>query len=361
MALKKKVLVLAGILMPFFAVLLMSHNTSAISIGPAVFGLRYNNQPLNNTPNYQWNLDLYAGPNYSVNAYSLNGVRVQTANLAFGGNHASIHAEINIVAWRAGDNVSAYNAWTNMPYINVFAVGATNSSPKIAQTNVTYAITPWDYDSRGVPHRSTLTLYVDLAVADLSQGTNGYIAFLVGNDTFSFASTSGYVTTKYYVEQAPMNIEFSNNINDVLLQTQINQNNTMISLQQQQIDQQNERDKKEDAAISNIENQSQSDINNSTNGQTTSLIGFLSGFISAITNSVGQGNDCSFRLQTNELPDGTSINMMVDPCVGRDKFTEAGGDIFFDVFLPIIAIMFYLPFVIFILRLIYKEIRSFTD
>ena len=356
MALNRKVLVIAGLLIPFFAVLLMSHNTFADSATYSQATVDfYAGQQVNATVNLPW----YVNP--GTHRFFLNSVHIN--NYAYA-NQAKAYISGRIViefrpqetqdayvcgldaSWLWGQNVSTH-------CLGSFTVVYTDNSRAVFEGFPVFMS-----DTVDAPYRENI--YFDFAKQLDASKQISFIQFnfegASGYDVWS-RNTNWYDRTLLIVQEARSTIDTyasMDQISNELLQTQINQNQTIIN-------QNNQYYNHEYEAEDNIKNQSTSDIPNSSDNQTTSLIGFLSGFITAITNGVGQGNDCAFRLRSNQLGDGTTINMMVNPCVGRDKFTAAGGDIFFDTFLPIIAIMFYLPFVIFILRLIYKEIRSFTN
>lgn len=351
----KKSKLILGIFIPILAFFLMSHNTFAIEYGPAEFGLRYRSY---NSATYDWQLGLYAGPNYSVSAYGLNGVRIQWQNMTFQGNHASIHSEINVVAWEP-TNIRRNN-WVNLPYQGIMTCASNAGSVKVEQSNVSSVITNWIASDSSL--RSTLTFYVDVALSGLNQNGTGYIACLIGSNSYAFASDNTTTGVKYYVEQAPSRIEFSNNINDVLLQTQINQNETMIYNQNMMIDQnkqintnivegfdniQNENQE----AYDNISGQSSSDIDGATNNQTVSLINVITGFINAFSGI--SATNCNLTL---DFPSYVGGSRVVNICSGKDKaprIVEIGSSL--------LLICVFVPLAFVLIRMIYNEIRSWTN
>ena len=128
-------------------------------------------------------------------------------------------------------------------------------------------------------------------------------------------------------------------------QSDINQNITNIN------NTINEQNKKEQQAIDNISNQSQSDINNAENPATTNLIGVLSGFVNAFSNI--NATNCSLTL---EFPNYAGGSRVVDICQGKDKaprIVEIGSSL--------LLIAVFVPLAYILIKMIYNEIRSWTN
>lgn len=332
----------------------MSQNTFAASIGPAEFGLSYRGY---NSAQYNWQLGLYAGPNYYVEGWGLNGVRIQWQSLTYQGNHASIHSEINVVSWESG--TFQRNQWVNLPYQSVYVCSNSAGTVKIEQSNVNTAITNWTGPDGSA--RSTLTLYVDIALSGLGMGDSGSLSCLVGSQSYAFASNTSATNSRYYVERAPSTIDFSNNINDVLLQTQINQNNSMIYNQNMMIDQNKQINTNivegfdqlhndQQNASDNIGGQDSGDIDGATNQQTTTLLDIITGFLSSITN-ISQASNCRITLP---FPDFAGGNQTADLCQYRDTRI-------INIFTSVTLVSVFIPLAWILLRLIYNEIRSWTN
>lgn len=366
MAVKNKVLVLAGLLIPFFAVLLMSHNTFAADSGgynQATVDF-HSNQQIQATVNLPWNVNPGNNWFFLNNLYFNNTVYTGTAK--------------SFISGRFATDIEIGNALTASQYDHIFicglnklneltTVGNTYASHCNATATIVYSdntslisdVSPVFVTYAAFSPNMKFTLYFDFSKQLDGNKTISFIQFRFfgqsGYDVFSYNTTwnnnnlmilvSGRSTIETYSS--------SDQMSNALLQTQINQNQAIIN-------QNNQYYSHEYQAETNIQNQSSSDIPNASDQKTTSLIGFLGDFVGAIGN-INTSGDCSINLTINELPDGFTYNQNVNPCIGKDKFIAGGGNVFFEVFLPIVALLFYLPFVIFILRLIYKEIRSFTD
>lgn len=137
----------------------------------------------------------------------------------------------------------------------------------------------------------------------------------------------------------------SNDQSIIYQNTIINQGNTQINQNQQIIDHNN----KEEEAADNIENQTPpSGVDNQ---QSTNLIGVLSNFVAAISNL--SATNCNVTLP---FPNFLGGNMQVNICQNKDK----AGDLI-SIIGSLIMIGFYLPLAIILLRMIYNEIRSFTN
>ena len=117
-----------------------------------------------------------------------------------------------------------------------------------------------------------------------------------------------------------------------------------------------EQNEKENEAVDNIENQSTSDISNSTSQQTQSLIATFSSFVSALGNVQSQGN-CRITLPFAQQQGGSQT---VDICTVKQ---DAGNDAttIINIIGSITMIVFYIPLVFIVLKMIYNEIRSFTN
>lgn len=105
-------------------------------------------------------------------------------------------------------------------------------------------------------------------------------------------------------------------------------------------------------ADQNISNQTASDIDGATNQQTTNLIGTISSFVSALS-SINTNGSCQLTLPFPSLLGG---NQVVNPCNGADKapaiITAASSLLLITVFVPLAFIL---------VKMIYNEIRSFTN
>lgn len=114
---------------------------------------------------------------------------------------------------------------------------------------------------------------------------------------------------------------------------------------------------RQNQATDNIENQSTSDseYSQSTNQQTTSLISAFGGFVSALGSI--QATNCNLSLPLPNFVGGTTT---VNACTAK---TDGGNDVIniINIASSIVAIIFYIPFALMMINLIYKEIRSFTN
>ena len=109
---------------------------------------------------------------------------------------------------------------------------------------------------------------------------------------------------------------------------------------------------KEMEGTTNIENQSTSDVSNPTNNQTTSLVGTISSFVSAFS-YISPAANCNLTLP---FPDFLGGDTTVDICTGADKaptLIAAGSSL--------LLIITFIPLAFIMLRMIYNEIRSFTN
>lgn len=108
---------------------------------------------------------------------------------------------------------------------------------------------------------------------------------------------------------------------------------------------------KEQESYDNIAGQSASDIQGATNAQTTSLIGVISNFISALSN-VNTGS-CQLTLP---FPNYAGGSQTVNPCNGKQIAPTM-----VQVVSSLLLIVVFVPLAFIVLRMIYNEIRSWTN
>lgn len=113
-----------------------------------------------------------------------------------------------------------------------------------------------------------------------------------------------------------------------------------------------ERNQKEYDSVDNIDNQSASDAQGSTNSQTTSLINTLNGFVSAFNNIQPSAN-CNMTLPFPEFLGG---NTNVNICQGKDKAPQL-----IAIGSSLLLITTFVPLAYILVKMIYNEIRSWTN
>jgi len=330
-----------------FAVLfsvLRSTNVFAANLGTTELTLRY----FTNNGSYNTDNQIYFGRQYgrtivygAANIYSFYTSQVQTS-----GNYAVIHFETNLVI--STDDISTiFGYWSNLNEIDILNVyvNGTSYANNIVSGTASTVITDWNTTVNGVPYyNSTLTVYGDVVVGNLSSGSNVIFQVVVGSQNYAFYTNNTDNPDLFYFEQNPMTIDFTSDINNALLQTQINQNNTIIN-------QNNEYYSKEYEAESNISNQTTDDISNAENSQTSSIIGTISSFVSAL--GTVQTGSCSMTLPFPQFVGGDTV---VNPCSGKENAPTL-----ISVASSMFLIGIFVPFAFIVLKMIYNEIRSFTN
>lgn len=168
-----------------------------------------------------------------------------------------------------------------------------------------------------------------------------------GENSFYFQTT----------DSAPI-VNFANTSTDASNQAIVDQlsimtaQNTVINRNLEQFhDDVNERNQKEYDAVDNIDGQNSSDIPDSEDQQTTNLIGVINNFISSIGNI--NATNCQVTLTFPTYAGGTRV---VDICQGKEKaptiITIGSSMLLIGVFIPLAWLL---------LRMIYSEIRSWTN
>lgn len=298
---------------------------------------------------YSWTQRRDAGWSHSFpNVAAVRQYGIKYDGLYTTGNYASLHFETNLVAYtERSSNPQGAFSWINRDSIVVKACSFNNQLLTLESNNVSTAVTNWwqDFDTGIWFFSSTLTLYGDVTFSGIPQNTSGTLVCDVGTDSNSDYFWSNESAGSYiYWEKNPTVIVFGSNLNDTLLQTQIDQNTTIIN-------QNNEYYSHEYDATDNISGQSASDIQGATNAQTTSIIGTISSFVSAL-GSV-QAGSCELTLPFPSFVGGQQV---VNPCTGKDKaptIVQIGSSM--------LLIVFFVPLAFIVLKMIYNEIRSWTN
>lgn len=327
---------LLGIIIPIFGFFLMSQNTFAASLSTAQFGLYYKS-----SDSAAWQQKqgiLYGAYNNNDTQFNYGGyIRDYywlTPVVQFNGNSVAIHFETNLVA-------SLYRN-TGSPWVNLDHLAISNcGSYTIANSSLSYAVTPWTSNGR---YNYTLTVYGDVVFSGVNKTQDDIRCTVSGVDYSFFDGPYDANATSVYFEQNPMTINFSNNINDALLQAQINQSNTIINQNQAVMDQNN-------SAYDAISGQSENNISGATNGQTTSLINVISGFISAFSGI--SASNCNMTLEFPTYAGGTRV---VNICSGKEK-----GPRIVEIGSSLLLILVFVPLAYILIRMIYNEIRSWTN
>ena len=338
----RKLSIIVVLLSAVLSLSLKSIDVYAANLYTSTLKLNYRT---NNSQSYTWANDLLYGRSYGVSIVygAARAYQINTAQVTPDGSSAVLHFETNIVI--STDDISTiFGYWSNLGYLDILGVSFPNSSLSIRAKSLSTAITDWTEVVNGTTYyNSTLTVYGDVAVDGVAQNT-GRFGIQIGNLDYAFYTNNTDNPDLVYFEQNPMNIEWSSNINDLLLQTQINQNNTIIN-------QNNEYYSKEYEADSNISNQSTSDINGATNSQTNSIIGTISSFVSAIGNI--QTGSCELTLPFPVFAGGSQT---VNPCSGKEKAPTIVA-----IGSSMLLIGIFIPFAFIVLKMIYSEIRGWTN
>lgn len=209
--------------------LLLSHNASAVAMSIASLQMRYKET---SASAYQWSglvaYNQYVNVNnylYNANSYQWNSGAVNVT-----GNYAAIHFETNIVMSQPSD-VPWWGDFVNLGYIRVIGCSASGSgSLGIMSQSVRHYVTEWTGPAPTIPyHNKTLTVNVDLSLSGLSTGSQN-IYCMIGSSEYAFYQTT-YANSSplLWFEQQPTTIEFTTNPTDSLLNTQIEQNQTIIN------------------------------------------------------------------------------------------------------------------------------------
>lgn len=344
-----------GIFIPFLCILLMSHNTFAVVTADAnrflfAASLQYNTSPSWSSPQ---RYDEYV-PYAELSAVQMNTYPTAAPT----GNYVNINGKMNVSLVDINSAHSSYPYTQDLWDLTVIC-GWGGQTLITDGASVSYSVGTW----QGIVNGSQGKVkYIDLTFqfsGHFPQGYSGigtnqlmscavrrktprsggyYEPFAVGqlNSTYAYSNNTAY--------NGYLSVETSNDAEIqaiVGIQNAVNTQTSVII----------EHNAKEDQAVDNIENQSPSDINNASNAATTNLIGILSNFVSQLSSF--SATNCNVTIP---FPVFLGGNKIVNICQNKDK----AGDLI-SIIGSLILIGFYIPLAIVLLKMIYGEIRSFTN
>lgn len=337
----RKFFIIVGLLFVPLFLGLKSDNVSAVNLNTNTFDLYYR---LDSNSSYHWETGITPGfhtyyvldSGAGVQKYQFNTNSVQA-----GGNYAMLHFETNIVATNYRH---AFNPWVNLYQQNILTC-STSSGVSITSKNLSWATTQW-YDSQNQRYNNTLTYYGSVSMSGFTVGSNYAFTCQIGSTNYSFYDF-GTDNSIIWFEQNSAYIEWTNNQTDNILNVQVSQNETIINQNQEFYNHEYE-------AEDNISNQSSGDIDNATNSQTTNIIGTIQNFATALgTVTTSPSGVCNITLP---FPSFVGGDVTVNVCQRRGQIYQI-----ISVGSSLLLIGFFIPFAYMVLKMIYNEIRSFTN
>lgn len=333
----RKSFIILALLFATFFIVLKSEDVNAQSLNTQSFDLQYKQTY---DSNYHYANGIYAGFSHNIvmdPGAHIKQYQINTVPFTAGGNFASLHFETNIVST---SYFGRFNPWVNLPYQTIIVCNSSPSGVTVNARNLSYATTYWVNSQN--ENNNTLTFYGDVVLKGFTQGNSYSLTCAIGNTQYSFYEYSG--GSAVWFEQNPMTILFTNNETDNLLNIQINQTETIINQNETYYNH-------EYQAEDNISGQTAGDISDASNNVTTNLLGIIQSFITEL--GTLQATDCNLEMPFPEFMGGTTT---VNICQGRDVLGNTVA-----IISSVALIMFYIPLAFVLIRLIYNEIRSWTN
>lgn len=345
----KKSKFFVGIIIPILAFFLMSHNAAAIIpvTTRTVMSLTFREDSTTATPvtvnsiNQNSSSPIIQRQNFSTQSYD---VFTPTFNL---NNSVSLSYDTKfmLVLEINTSSTSVFSNPSDRPIYFHCPQGDWSQQIWVEECNIK--------SSESIDYEWTATGTTGQASYDensfaLVSGKNYIVEIVVyyANDearTFNNIPLLGRFLTFYNGKQLPMNASWQ--LNYI----------TVTSFKEEKSDAAKaieEQNAKENAAVDNIDNQSANDMGGSSNQQTTSIIGTISSFLSAFQN-VQPAQNCNLTLPFPEFLGG---NTNVNICQGKDKAPTL-----VTIGSSLLLIVTFVPLAFIMLRMIYSEIRSFTN
>lgn len=337
------------LIIPVFAIILMSHNAFAVEpsvnvefTGGAIqpYWQSSNGEAFHNTSLSVGNNVTYSGMTY---------IRVRNGsnqNYAVeGGSYVSLIGEVILRAHNTNGGGTAIASWAS----GYFGMSNDTSHTDCGMVDFKYDLQ--EYSQTTSPneyyYRYTVEMICRVQTAGATNPTTNF--------NLSTTGSAGSVVASFNLRRISV-FKPVGDFDPSTIISAINRLNTTIDGIVDKFDdlqdvieqgQQQEQD-----ATDNIENQDYHDLQGDTdNSQTTSLIGSLSGFLSAISSL--SATNCNVALQFPQFAGGT---MTVNVCQNK----EYTGNIV-SVAGSVLLVLFYLPLAFVMVNMIYREIRSFTN
>lgn len=230
-----------------------------------------------NTSSLTWNIPY---------PYGYSALYFTTNNFAFTQNNLFFHAEYNFVVGTYGNN-SLPVEFLNLNNLNISSCNHT-----IASKNLSYHITDWSNTANtgGQNHTytfKTITLYIDLALKDLTVGSQGNIS--CGIDAGGlFMRQMSTVRAFAYNEKFTNTIDFYNSPNDAIqsaTNSALQQQTQIMEWQRQAEIERQEREAQDRANVQNVSDDATADGNSATSSAqtaTSSILGAITGIYNTL-------------------------------------------------------------------------------
>ena len=326
---------LKWVFIPFLIILVMSHNTFAISEPVQFVTSGYHKVYFYGGSG----LSCYANCDFTTNTNTDTGVAISMIDLFVnnGPYYKNQILKFDLVLWKVSSSSSLHanlnDVQTNNANLALYSYETENLDTNVGVVHVYLRVL------------NDFTINNNNIRLQHGSGNNIFMFYLNPNERMSAGNWSLWYPLNFNVDtQSIVNAinskDYTNVINNV--------NNSINSLGDN-ID--NINSDVEDATQDAADAAEDAANDNSSNSATTSLVGVLSSFLQAITNF--SATDCNVVLNFPSYAGGT---MTFNVCQYKDK---AGNIV--SVFTSLTLIVFYLPLAIKLLSMIYNEIRSFTN
>ena len=298
--------------------------------------------------------------NAQFNIHSIKAVSAKVTgqdSVPSSANFLSVTAKYNLVTF-SDQNIPQYlPSFVNNPALS--AVSINDSSVNFESSDVSVYVTdfmcnPLNAFPSSNRYCRTFTFAVSFVVRNNLPSVVNSLAFAVSWDDNLYLYNGASNGFNYYFEYDSNNklaMDFSYDYTSALLNQQIQiqniTNNNITALN----DTVNEYYEQNYDSVDNISNQTTNDIPNSTSSQTTSIIGVISGFISSLSSY--QATSCSLTLPFPSYAGGSTT---VDPCSGKEIAPTI-----VQIASSLLLICTFIPLAFVVLRMIYNEIRSWTN
>lgn len=289
------------------------------------------------------------------NIHSINelATRISSVSVPSNANYLSYTGKFNLLTWTDSDKESYLP--NDYGDFNIYTVKINGTAYNFESANVQRHKTDFWCDplESGIWTRCrTFTYQVSFVVKNIPSSISNIV---VGINYDGGSLFTGYRDGfNAYFEPDSNNyvsVDFAFDYTSALLQQQIQQQDITINSINNINDTLDEHYKQEQEAYDNISNQSSSDINGSTDNKTTSLINVITGFIGAFSGI--NPTNCNLTL---EFPDYAGGSRIVNICSGKEKaprIVEIGSSL--------LLICVFVPLAFVLIRMIYNEIRSWTN
>lgn len=295
----------------------------------------------------------YNSPKFNIHSINELSTKISSVSVPSNSNFLSYTSKFNLLTWTDNGNKSYLpNDYGDLV---LYSVRINDSTYPFESANIQRFITDFTCDPLDAGFTTncrTITYQVSFVIKNIPSSISNIVVGIEYNSGSLYTGfSSGF---NAYFESDSNNyvsVDFSYDYTSALLQQQIQQNDITINSINNINETIENHYEQEQGALDNISGQTSNDIDGASNQQTTNIIGVLTTFVSTLGSI--QSGSCELTLP---FPTYAGGNVLANPCSYKEKAPTI-----VTIGSSLLLITVFIPLAFIVLRLIYNEIRSWTN